>query len=71
MVNPRVNYDSLAELYDLQYAHYRDDLSFYTRLADDYGSPVLEIGAGSARVSTALARAGHRVTAVELSGKMM
>ena len=66
-----MNYDLLAELYDLQYAHYRDDLSFYTRLADDYGSPVLELGAGSARVSAALARAGHEVIAVELSGKMI
>ena len=66
-----MNYDLLAELYDLQHAHYRDDLSFYTRLADDYGGPVLELGAGSARVSTALAKAGHAVTAVELSGKMM
>ncbi len=66
-----MNYDPLAELYDLQYAHYRDDLSFYTRLADDYGSPVLELGAGSARVSAALARAGHKVVAVELSGEMI
>lgn len=66
-----MNYDLLADLYDLQYAHYRDDLSFYTRLADDYGGPVLELGAGSARVSTALARAGHEVVAVELSNKMI
>ena len=66
-----MNYDLLADLYDLQYARYRDDLSFYTRLADDYGSPVLELGAGSARVSVALARAGHAVTAVELSGEMI
>ena len=66
-----MNYDLLADLYDLQYAHYRDDLSFYTRLADDYGSPVLELGAGSARASAALAKAGHAVTAVELSEKMI
>ncbi len=66
-----MNYDLLADLYDLQYAHYRDDLSFYTRLADDYGSPVLELGAGSARVSAALARAEHEVVAIELSGKMI
>lgn len=66
-----MNYDDLAELYELQYAHYRDDLSFYTRLADDYGSPVLELGAGSARVSAALARAGHTVTALEPSIKMI
>ncbi len=65
-----MNYDPLAELYDLQYQHYRDDLSFYTRLADDYGGPVLELGAGTARVSAALARAGHEVVALEPSPEM-
>ncbi len=66
-----MNYDSLAELYDLQYADYRDDLAFYTRLADDYGGPVLELGAGTGRVSAALARAGHEVAALEPSSAMM
>ncbi len=66
-----MNYDSLAELYDLQYQNYRDDLPFYTRLADDYGGPVLELGAGTARVSAALARAGYEVVALEPSRKMI
>ncbi len=65
-----MNYDPLAELYDLQYRNYRDDLPFYTRLADDYGGPVLELGAGTARVSAALARAGHEVVALEPSPEM-
>lgn len=66
-----MNYDPLAELYDQQYARYRDDLPFYTRLADDYGSPVLELGAGTARVSAALAKAGHRVVGIESSREML
>lgn len=66
-----MDYDTLADLYELQYRNYRDDLYFYTRLADDYGSPVLELGAGSARVSAALARAGHEVVALEPSQKMI
>ena len=65
-----MNYDPLADLYDLQYRHYRDDLPFYTRLADDYGGPVLELGAGTARVAAALARAGHEVVALEPSLEM-
>lgn len=65
-----MNYDPLADLYDLQYRHYRDDLPFYTRLADDYGGPVLELGAGTARVSAALASAGYEVVALEPSPKM-
>ena len=66
-----MNYDPLADLYDLQYAHYRDDLAFYTRLADDYGGPVLELGAGTGRVSAALARARHEVVALEPSSEMI
>lgn len=61
----------LPDLYDEQYRHYRDDLGFYTQLANDYGSPVLELGAGTARVSLALAKAGHTVVGVELSEAMV
>ena len=66
-----MNYDPLAELYELQYRNYRDDLPFYTRLADDYGGPVLELGAGTARVSAALAKAGHEVVALEPASEMI
>lgn len=59
------------DLYDEQYAHYRDDLVFYTILAADYGSPVLELGCGTGRVALALAGAGHTVVGVELSGAML
>jgi SAM-dependent methyltransferase len=66
-----MNYDPLADLYDRQYRHYRDDLPFYTRLADDYGGPILELGAGTARVAGALARAGHEVVALEPAAEMI
>ncbi len=64
-------YDADAELYDMQYAAYRDDLPFYLRMADDLGSPVLELGAGTGRVTETLARAGHDVVAVDASGAML
>jgi SAM-dependent methyltransferase len=54
-----------ADLYDLLNDGYRDDLAFYRGLADDHGGPVLELGAGSGRVTVALARSGHEVLAVE------
>lgn len=66
-----MNIYDFAELYDEQYTHYRDDIAFYTRLTDDYGSPVLELGAGTARLSSALARAGHSVVGIELSEAML
>jgi SAM-dependent methyltransferase len=62
---------NLPELYDEQYQYYRDDFSFYTGLAHDYGSPVLELGEGTARVSVALAKAGHNVVGIELSEAMV
>jgi SAM-dependent methyltransferase len=67
-----MNYDSLAALYQLQYANYRDDISFYTRLAERLGvNQILELGAGSGRVSIPLARRGFEVTGLELSPKML
>ena len=61
----------ITNLYDQQYLYYGDDLRFYTVLANDYGSPILELGAGTARVSVALAKAGYKVTGLELSGAML
>lgn len=63
-------YDDSADIYDLQYEAYRSDIPHYVRLADEFGGPVLELGAGTGRVTEALARAGHDVVAVELSDAM-
>jgi SAM-dependent methyltransferase len=67
-----MNYDALAQLYQWQYANYRDDIDFYARLAQKLGvTRVLEIGAGSGRVSVALARRGFEVIALEPSQRMI
>ncbi len=67
-----MNYDSLAALYERQYANYRDDIAFYARLAERLGAGrVLELGAGAGRVSVPLARRGLDVTALELSSAML
>ncbi len=54
-----------AELYDAQYRHYRDDLPFYRSLALDRPGRVLEVGAGSGRVTVELARLAEQVVALE------
>jgi SAM-dependent methyltransferase len=67
-----MNYDSLAALYQLQYANYRDDIAFYSRLAERLiATRILELGAGSGRVSIPLARRGFEITGLELSPKML
>jgi SAM-dependent methyltransferase len=63
-------YDPLADLYDLEYAH-DYDVSFWLALADREGDPIVEWGAGTGRLAVTLAEAGFDVTAVELSGRMV
>jgi SAM-dependent methyltransferase len=68
----QMNYDSLAKLYQRQYANYRDDIAFYARLAErEQAKDILELGAGAGRVSVALARRGLNVTGLELSREML
>lgn len=58
-------------LYDEQYDAYRDDLPHYRALAEDQGGPVLELGAGTGRVTAALAERGIEVVAVDSSEAML
>ncbi len=62
-------YDPLADLYDLEYAH-DHDVPFWLALAGREGGPIVEWGAGTGRIAIPLARAGSGVTAVELSENM-
>jgi SAM-dependent methyltransferase len=65
-----MEYDSLSDLYDLEYTH-DYDLPFWLSLAAREAGPVIEWGAGTGRIAAPLATAGHDVTAVELSGPMV
>jgi SAM-dependent methyltransferase len=64
-------YDDFARFYDLEYQHFTDDLPFYGRLADDAGSPILELACGTGRVLLHLARSGHTVTGLDISRPML
>ena len=63
-------YDLLSDLYDLEYTH-DYDLPSWLCLAEREAGPVVEWGAGTGRISVPLATAGHDVTAVEISGRMV
>ena len=66
-----MNYDDFVELYERQYATYREDLHFYAQVAQHAAGPVLEIGAGTGRVTAYLTRRGVNVTGLEPSGAML
>ena len=60
-----------ARLYDLQHKNYMDDLQFYTTLYQETGGPVLELMAGTGRLSLPLAEMGADVTALDYSQDML
>ena len=63
-----------AALYDYEYRRRRADVTFYRELAKrHFGAPgkLLELGAGSGRVTIPLARDGHTVTAIDQSAAML
>jgi SAM-dependent methyltransferase len=58
-------------LYDAQYATLSRDRAFYAALAREAGGPVLELAAGTGRLSEAMLEAGAEVVAVEISRPML
>lgn len=60
-------------LYDLAFAQRKTDVEFFVQWAKRLppGSPLLELGAGTGRVTLPLARAGYRVCAVDLAQPML
>jgi SAM-dependent methyltransferase len=67
-------YDSfIADFYDYSpvVAGRVQDIEFYSQAARESGGPVLELGCGTGRVTLALAQAGHRVTGLDLSQRML
>ena len=57
--------------HDLECGSYRADLPLWRELAERYGDPILDVGAGTGRVALDLADAGHRVTALDLDSDLL
>jgi len=63
--------DALARYYDLDLAEDPGDVEMYVAFADSTTGPVLELMAGTGRLSVPLAAAGHRVVAVDRDPHML
>jgi SAM-dependent methyltransferase len=57
--------------HDLECGWYEGDLALWRELAGQSAGPILEVGAGTGRVALDLARAGHRVTALDIESDLL
>jgi SAM-dependent methyltransferase len=57
--------------HDIECGGYDLDLPVWRELADAEGSPILDVGAGTGRVTLDLARRGHEVVALDLSAELL
>ena len=61
----------LVVWHDLECGSYAEDLALWHELARAAGGPILDVGAGTGRVTLELARAGHDVTALDLEPELL
>ena len=64
-------YKEYSEFYDLYVGDRFVDLPFYLDYARSAQTPVIEIGAGTGRLTLPLARAGVRMVALDVSTSML
>lgn len=61
-----------ADIYELMHSgSLQGDIEWYRRKAVDSGGPVLELGAGTGRITIPIAEAGIRVSAIDLDAGML
>lgn len=64
-------YDLIAPFYDMEHAHFGEDLDMYSNFAELCGGKILELACGSGRVLLPLAQDGYEVTGVDTSAQML
>lgn len=62
---------SLVLWHDIECGSYVEDLALWHELAAEAAGPILDVGAGTGRVTLALARAGREVVALDLEPELL
>lgn len=72
-IDGSVGWDAYAPFYDWENARTvaRRDVAFWQRLALAHDGPVLELGAGTGRITVPVAKAGATVVGIDLSAPML
>ncbi len=65
------DYDVIAPFYDIEHAHFSEDLDMYQNFAEASGGSILELACGSGRVLLPLAQAGYETVGVDTSTSML
>jgi SAM-dependent methyltransferase len=63
--------DPAVVWHDIECGAYRADLPLWRELAETYGSPILDVGAGTGRVTLDLAQAGWELTAIDRDPRLL
>ena len=63
--------DPAVVWHDVECGSYRADLPLWRMLAGQQGDPILDVGAGTGRVTLELARAGWAVTALDSDARLL
>jgi SAM-dependent methyltransferase len=64
-------YSTIARYYDAEHTDKTDDLAMYSRLAEEYGDPILDVGCGTGRVMFHLAQEGHTTHGIDSEYDML
>lgn len=62
---------SLAKLYHAHHQLHMEDLPYWQRLAEQQGSPVLELGCGTGRITIPLAQHGYQMYGIDHDPDML
>ena len=64
-------YTNVARFYDAETSDKTDDLVMYSRLAEESGGPVFDVGCGTGRVMLHLAQEGVEAHGIDDSAPML